>query len=104
MRKLNLRLPPLPACTVGAPPGRPPGATRPAPQMGGIRGVGAPPEIRRRTPGASRAASGSREVARQIRATLRKAQEKLLTGQRNLHFTTGMLRSKLATDRRESSL
>ena len=90
------RLPSLPACTVGAPPGRPPGVTRPAPQLGGIRGVGIPPEMRRRIPGASRAAAGAADVSKQVHLALRKAQEKLLNGQEKLQTTTRTLRGKLA--------
>jgi hypothetical protein len=93
------RLTALPTCTVGAPPGRPPGATRPAPQVGGIRGVGVPPEIRRRVPGAARAASGAADLAEQERLVLREAQGKLLNARQMLESTVALLREQLAPGR-----
>ena len=68
------RPPPLPSINVGHHSRRPPpGVTRPPPRTGGIRGVGAPPELRRRL-GAVRAAPGAPDVAERIRDALRIAQ------------------------------
>jgi hypothetical protein len=90
------RLPALPVCSVGAPPRRPPGVTRPAPRVTGIRGVGISPEIRRRIPGATRAATGAADVLDQVHVALCKAQAKLLHRQQKLQVTTTSLRGKLA--------
>ena len=64
-------------------PGRPP--ARRAPRLGGI---GAPPELRRRAD-AIRAAPGARAIEERVRATLRKAQRKLLAAQRRLQDIAG---------------
>jgi hypothetical protein len=90
-------LPALPTCVVGAPPPRPPGVGRPAPRLGGIRGLAVPPELRRRIPGAVRAAQGAADVAARERITLRSAQLKLLDSRDKLNATAAALRSQLAS-------
>ena len=95
----STRTPALPTCKVGAPPGLPPGATRPAPQLGGIRGVGVPPELRRRIPGASRAAAGAAEVAEHERVALQGAQQKLFDARRKLLSSVTALRSLMGAAR-----
>jgi hypothetical protein len=87
--------PDLPKCTVGVPPGRPPGATRPPPRLGGVRGMSVPPEIRRRTPGAVRAAPGADVVTERMRLALCKAQRKLLNAHAKLQSSATLLRAKL---------
>ena len=88
--------PPLPDARLGAPPGgRPPAASRPAPGRGGIKGVGVPPELRRRN-GEVRSAPGAAAVADRIRLSLRKAQQKLLDSQRELESSANELRSVLS--------
>lgn len=54
--------------------------------------------MRRRIPGASRAAAGAADVAERVHLALRKAQGKLLNGQQKLQTTTVALRSKLPTN------
>ena len=71
-------MPPLPVCSVGAPPGPPPGASHPPPEFGGMRAIGVPPELRRRAAHATQEAS---DVADRIRFALRRAQLKLLYSQ-----------------------
>lgn len=87
--------PPLPSATIGAPPGAHPGVARPAPRLGGIRGVGAPPELRRRVPGAIRAAPGAPEIADRIRSVLRGAQLKLLAAHLKLQFGSAARRAEV---------
>jgi hypothetical protein len=77
-------VPALPSTRIGAPTGPHPGIARPAPRLGGIRGVGAPPELRRRVPGARRVALGASDVTEHIRSALRKAQLKLLAAKQKL--------------------
>ena len=89
--------PPLPTCRFGASPGLPPGATRPALRLGGIRGLAVPPELRRRVPGAVRAAPGAAVAAARIRLAVRKAQRKLLASQRKLQSSVDAVRSQLAS-------
>jgi hypothetical protein len=95
--KPDIDLPPLPSLTFGAPPGRAPGTRRPPPAQGGIRGVGVPPEIRRRVPGAIKAAPGTPQVVDRIRDTLGKAQRTLLASQRKLEQSVAALRSQLSS-------
>jgi hypothetical protein len=64
-----------------------------------MRGVSEPPEMRRRVPGAVRAAPGATDAADLIRLALRKAQGKLLDSQRNLQSSVAALRAKLASRR-----
>jgi len=92
-------LPPLPSRGLGAPPGRPPGAAHAAPGVGGLQGLGTPPEIRRRSPGAMRAAPGAMEVAGRMRLALRTAQRKLLESQQKLRAGAAVVRAKLAARR-----
>ena len=88
----------LPTRTFGAPPGPPPGIGRPAPHVGGMRGMSEPPDVRRRN-GAVRAAPGAADVANGIRLALGKAQEKLLGSQRKLRASVVALRAALASRR-----
>ena len=91
------RGPALPVGRFGGSPGLPPGATRPAPRLGGIRGLAVPPEIRRRVPGAARAAPGAAIAAARIRLAIRKAQRKLLQSQRKLQSSVDAVRAQLAS-------
>lgn len=85
----------LPTCVRGVPPGAPPAVGRPVPNRGGLRGIAVPPEVRRRTPGATRADPGAAAVADQIRKTLSGAQRKLLASQRRLQLAAAALRAQL---------
>lgn len=87
--------PALPDCVRGVPPGAPPAVGRSVPNRGGLRGIAVPPELRRRIPGAGRAAPGAAEVVDQIRTTLRVAQRKLFASQRRLHLAAAALRTQL---------
>lgn len=88
-------LPPLPVRNVGAPPGRPPGVSRPAPRMGGLGGLAVPPEIRRRVAGAKRAAPGAAQAAERLRLALRKPQRKLLDARQQLRWNLAAVRAQL---------
>ena len=89
-------LPALPMCVVGAPPRSPPGVGRPAPRVGGIRGLAVPPELRRRMPGASRATPEAAGMAQRERVALLTAQRKLLDAKQKLLATAEALRTELA--------
>src|SRR4051794_14040751 len=82
----------LPRTRLGTPPGRPPGIARRVPRLGRI---GVPPELRRRTPGATRSLPAAAVVSDRIRGALQKAQQKLLDSQRKLKTSVGALRGVL---------
>jgi hypothetical protein len=93
---MTRRPPPLPSINVGHRARRPPpGVLRPPPRPGGIRGLGAPPELRRRL-GAVRAAPGAPDVAESIRAALRVAQKKLLDGKEKVQTTARERRAEVS--------
>ena len=90
-------LPPLPVHMPGAPRTLPPGARRPAPGVGGLHGLGTPPEVRRRTPGGVKAAPGAAAATEAIRGALGKARGKLLDSQRKLRIAVLALRAQMAS-------
>ena len=77
---------------------RPPGATRPAPGVGGgLRGVAPPPEICRRVQGAMRGPPAAAHAVDRIQCTLRQAQQKLLDSQAKLLGSVASLRGQLGS-------
>jgi hypothetical protein len=86
-----------PAPVPGAPSRPPPGVGRPAPRLGGFRGLAVPPELRRRIQGAVRTAAGAGDLAERERIVLRTAQRKLLDSRQKLRTIVAALRAQLTS-------
>lgn len=89
----------MPRRSSGAPPGRPPAATRPLPRSGGLGGISVPPEIRRRADNGVPSAPAAQQAEARVRVALRKARRKLLDSRQKLQSSVDALRARLASRR-----
>jgi hypothetical protein len=99
LRRSDRALPPLPIRTLGTPPELRRPASGGASQLGRIRGLAVPPEIRRLDPSRTRPAPVAADVAARIRLACRKAQLRLLNSHLKIHSIAAELRARLASRR-----